>query len=219
MTALAHLEIVSLETLLNGFCVLMNSPVPCLNGFVLFKYSVNTVTIQSLLSGAYAFIVISFCWKPGLVVFKESPNRIFTWLFVTETFLMSTKCILCPLCPVSKSSSITVFCDSSRRLKAVTGDNFFRYFVTTSGSQVTLFLGRLGLWLKMPLSNLMITGCVPIGFPSHVMKVDKALLAVFIALYPKSDSYNDVKKLITVSSFGDMLSKPSSLQYCSHFLK
>ena len=90
--------------------------------------------------------------------------------------------MLCPLCPVKRKSKATVFKESFRRDKLATGDSVFRYPNISSGSQDTLFLGKLGLLLKIPFNSLITKGWVPTAFPSITNKEDKALLAVFIAL-------------------------------------
>ena len=82
-----------------------------------------------------------------------------------------------------------------------------KYFVITSGSHITLCLGKLSFLLKVPLSNLIIRGCVPTGFLSQTVKVDRALLAVFITLHPSPTSKGESKISSTVSRFGDRLYK------------
>ena len=130
-------------------------------------------------------MLISFCWKPGLVVFRMSPYLILTPFFVISTFLMSVSFIPCPLWPDNNHNSVTVLYVNILKLSFFTGERVFKCFNIISGSHVQFVLGFAGLKLNAPFINLVTNRCSPAGLPSIDIILDKLLLAVFNALYPK----------------------------------
>ena len=98
---------------------------------------------------------------------------------------MSISFIPCPLWPDNNRNSVTALYVNILKLSFFTGERVFKYFNIISGSHVQFVLGFAGLKLNAPFINLVTNRCSPAGLPSIDIILDKLLLAVFNALYPK----------------------------------
>ena len=150
-TILAHLEIVSLDTDLCGLTKLINNC--CSSPLIVsvpYKYCFSVFMGHMRQSCLNSWTVIVDAGFPGLLVL--------VWLVRLKTQEVSLRCIVtilskcidCPLCPVTRKSNSSLSVRSFN-VSVSTGSKLAKYFRTNETSHILLYLGWGGLFSK-PLS-------------------------------------------------------------------
>ena len=124
-----------------------------------------------------------------------------------------------PLLPQTNKINTTSFSASSFNNDVFTGDRDWRYTRTIDTSQISVYFGLGGFSWKTPIISLDTGGCFPTHVPSSkVTELDKALLAVSMALYVRPCWWSAVRKSSTGTKDGWMWLIFLGVQKFCHFL-
>ena len=189
-----------------GGLKLMSSCSPSVPGFltwpVSLMYCLKQLTTSNLDSLSYWVNWMSSGPSPTFLVLVKSPMWNSTTSPLSHMLLMFSLWSSETLLAVVRASNITTFNESSLRSNWALSGSRRSLSSTSCTSQVSVYLGCGGLELNMPLSNLVMTWCCPIGWPSRgSWYADIADLYTFSVLYSNPPCLNrSVKKLAIIST-------------------